>query len=64
MDIIDKYISEKKYKEAMEECLRKNQYYLGLMIAYSINSIEFINEFSKLINKTNLEQFQIIENHN
>jgi len=57
--IIDKYISEKKYKNALEECLRQNNYYLGLILAYTTNNQEFINLFSKSINKINNEEIEI-----
>jgi hypothetical protein len=63
MDKIDKYISEKKYTETMNECLRQNQYYIGLLIAYTLNNNDFIQQFSSCICKINLEKKQINENN-
>lgn len=61
MDKIDKYISEKRYKESLDECLRQNNYYLGLLIAYSINDKEYVDKISQTLYKINLEKFEVRE---
>lgn len=55
--VIDKYISENKVNEALEECLRENQYHLGLLLAKIYQETEknprFRQLFSKLIKAVN-----------
>lgn len=48
---IEKYISENNMEEALNECLRTNNYFLGLMLSYSYKNKEMIQNFTNIINK-------------
>lgn len=52
-NLIDKYISQNNIVEALEQCLRENQYYLGLLLARICKEKETSPQFMQLYKKLN-----------
>ena len=49
MNEIENFISSKKYNDALQECLRTNHNYLGLILSHVLDSNSFIKQFQSNI---------------
>ena len=59
---IEKFISENNSQEALDECLRTNNYFLGLLLSYSLKNKMMIDKFTNIINKIMTESKIINQN--
>lgn len=50
MNNIENFVSEKKYTDAIQECVRNNFNNFGLLLSYATSSTEYVDQFSNNIN--------------